>query len=139
EIALCARDEQELHEAAQKLKSMRIEVESFACDLSRPEEIGPLVQKVLARFGRIDILVNNAGLIKVAPLDNLEKSDFEEAMDLMFWAPLNLTMAVLPHMRRQGDAHIVNITSIGGRVSIPHLIPYSCAKFALVGFSTGLA
>ena len=60
-------------------------------------------------------------------------------MNLMFWAPVNLTLAVLPHMQRQGGGHIVNITSVGGRVSIPHLLPYSCAKFAFVGFSTGLS
>jgi short-subunit dehydrogenase len=139
DIALCARDEQELQEAAQKLRSMRIEVDVFPCDLSRAQEIEPLIQRVLARFGRIDILVNNAGLIKVAPLDNLEKSDFDEAMDLMFWAPVNLTLAVLPHMRQRGEGHVVHITSIGGRVAVPHLLPYSCAKFALVGFSSGLA
>jgi short-subunit dehydrogenase len=139
DIALCARDEQELQEAADKLRQLRIEIDVFPCDLSKAEEIEPLVGRVLARFGRIDILVNNAGLIQVAPFDNLEKSDFETAMDLMFWAPVNLTLAVLPHLRKQGSGHIVNIASVGGRVAVPHLLPYSCAKFAFVGFSSGLS
>jgi short-subunit dehydrogenase len=139
DIALCARDPQELEEAAQRLLAQRVEVETFPCDLSRSEEVGPLVQRVLTRFGRIDILVNNAGLIQVAPFDNLERTDFEAAMNLMFWGPVNLTLAVLPHMRSHGGGHVVNITSVGGRVAVPHLLPYSCAKFAFVGFSTGLS
>jgi short-subunit dehydrogenase len=60
-------------------------------------------------------------------------------MNVMFWAPLNLTLAVLPQMKQQQSGHIVNITSVGGRVSIPHLVPYCCAKFAFVAFSKGLS
>lgn len=139
EIALCARDEQELREASEQVKALHAEVDVFTCDLSKPEQIPPLVQRVLARFGHIDILVNNAGLIQVSPFDNLQHTDFDEAMNLMFWGPVNLTLAVLPHMRSVGGGHVINITSVGGRVAIPHLLPYSCAKFAFVGFSTGLS
>jgi short-subunit dehydrogenase len=57
----------------------------------------------------------------------------------MFWAPVNLNFAVLPHMKRQRSGHIVDITSLGGRVSVPHLLPYCCAKFAFVAFSKGLS
>lgn len=139
EIALCARDREELEAAAEKVRELRTEVDVFPCDLSKPAEIEPLVQRVLGRFGHIDILVNDAGLIQVSPFENLQHSDFDEAMNLMFWGPVNLTLAVLPQMRKVGGGHIVNITSVGGRVAIPHLLPYSCAKFAFVGFSTGLS
>ena len=138
-VALVARNQSELEDAASRLRARGIETAVFACDIAQPASIGPLVDRVLAHFGRIDILVNDAGLIKVAPLDNVERDDFDEAMDLMFWAPLNLTFAVLPHMKGQGGGHIVNITSVGGRVSVPHLLPYCCAKFAFAGFSTGLS
>jgi short-subunit dehydrogenase len=138
-VALVARDESELEEAASGLRARGIEAAVFPCDITQFAGIGPLIDRVLGRFGTIDILVNDAGLIKVAPLDNMARTDFDEAMNLMFWAPVNLTFAVLPHMRKQGGGHIVNITSVGGRVSIPHLLPYSCAKFAFVGFSTGLS
>jgi short-subunit dehydrogenase len=138
-IALIARDPEELQQAANRLRSRGIDALPFPCDITRQGDIAPLVDRILQTFGRIDVLVNDAGLIKVARVENLEHSDFDEAMNLMFWAPVNLTLAVLPHMRRQGQGHIVNITSVGGRVAVPHLLAYSCAKFAFVGFSTGLS
>jgi short-subunit dehydrogenase len=64
--------------------------------------------------------------------------DFEIAMKAHFWGPLYTTMAVLPWMRRKKSGRIVNISSIGGKMSVPHLVPYSASKFALVGFSKGL-
>ena len=134
-IALCARDSEELERACDGLHREGIEAVWFPCDVTYKSEIEPLVRHVIERFGRLDILVNNGGEIQVGPLDSLEHSDFECAMDLMFWAPVNLTFAVLPEMTRRGGGHIVNITSVGGRVSIPHLLPYSCAKFAFAGFS----
>src|ERR1700761_1767756 len=138
-IALCARNEQELQRACESLLHQHIEAAPFPADVSNPAEIGLLVNRVLNQFGRLDILVNNAGEITVGPFESFTHSDFERAMNLMFWAAVNLTLEVFPHMKRQGGGSIVNITSIGGRVSIPHLLPYSSAKFALVGFSTGLS
>jgi len=139
ELALVARDPAELTGAATRLNRRGTEATTFPCDITHADEIEPLLQRVIQRFGRIDILVNDAGMIKTAPFDNVERKDFDEAMDLMFWAPVNLTLAALPHLRRSPEAHIVNITSVGGRVSVPHLLPYCCAKFAFVAFSTGLS
>ena len=138
-LALCARDAAELEEACRRLMQDGIEAKPFVCDISHESEIQPLISRVLAESGEIDILVNNAGHITVGPLDTFEHADFERAMNVMFWAPLNLTFAVLPYMKARRSGHIVNITSVGGRVSVPHLLPYSCAKFAFVGFSTGLS
>lgn len=137
-LALCARNSEELQKACDQLAREGIEATTFPCDVTNKSEIEPLIQRVSQRFGRLDILVNNAGEIQVGPLDTLQRSDFEAAMDLMFWAPVDLTFAVLPQMKKQGGGHIINITSVGGRISVPHLLPYSCAKFALVGFSTGI-
>lgn len=138
-FALCARDAEELRRACDGLSQEGIEAVPFPCDVTNRSEIEPLIDSVVQRFGRLDILINNAGEIQVGPVEALQRSDFEHAMNLMFWAPLDLTFAALPQMRKQGGGQIINITSIGGRVSVPHLLPYSCAKFALVGFSTGLA
>jgi short-subunit dehydrogenase len=138
-LALCARDAEELRQACSLLEQENIEAIPFACDIAQENEIGPLIDRVLERFGGIDILINNAGEIEVGPFGDFALPDFKRGMDLMFWAPVNLTFAVLPEMKRRGSGSIVNITSVGGRVSVPHLLPYSCAKFALVGFSTGLS
>src|SRR5205085_11782954 len=62
----------------------------------------------------------------------------EEVMKVHFWAPLHTTLAALPEMRQRRDGRIVNISSIGGKVSVPHLLPYSASKFALTGWSEGL-
>jgi short-subunit dehydrogenase len=137
-LALCARDAHELEKARTRLAERGIDAAIFPCDISEESEIEPLVARVLDRFGRIDVLINNAGHISVAPLERLQHSDFEQAMKVMFLAPANLTLAVLPHMKQRGSGHIVDITSVGGRVSIPHLLPYCCAKFAFVAFSKGL-
>lgn len=138
-LALCARSESDLNEACARLSRRGVEAKSFRCDLANELEIKPLVTRVIDQFGKIDVLLNNAGYINVGPVGSFDHSDFERAMNVMFWAPMNLSFAVLSQMRRQGCGHIVNITSVGGRVSVPHLLPYSCAKFALFGFSTGLS
>jgi short-subunit dehydrogenase len=96
------------------------------------------VKTVRCRFGTIDVLVNNAGIISVAPLENITVVDFERAMAAMFWGVLYPTLAVLPEMKARGDGSIATITSLGGKISVPHLLPYSCAKFAAVAFSEGL-
>ena len=138
-LALCARDQSELDDACARLAEVGIQAEPFVVDLRDSGAIQPLVDRLLSKFGRIDILVNDAGSISVGPLASFSHADFEEAMNLMFWAPVDLTLAVLPHMKQSGGGHVVNVTSVGGRVSVPHLLPYSCAKFAFAGFSTGLS
>ena len=137
-IAICARDTTEMEKARQKLASKRIEAHGFPADVTQPAQVNSLVQEVISRFGALDILINDAGAITVGPFASFTQTDFEEAMNLMFWAPVNVTRAVLPYMQKMHSGQIINIGSLGGRVSIPHLLPYCCAKFALIGFSTGL-
>jgi NAD(P)-dependent dehydrogenase (short-subunit alcohol dehydrogenase family) len=137
-IAICARDERELEQARVDLEKFGVEVMAVSCDVTNKQEVNEMVAAVNNRFGHIDVLVNNAGVIQVGPLEVMTTEDFELAMNAHFWAPLNTIMAVLPSMRRRKAGRIVNITSIGGKVSVPHLVPYSASKFALVGLSKGL-
>ena len=137
-VAICARDERELERARIDLERLGVEVMTVQCDLTNKQEVNEMVAAVNTRFGHIDVLVNNAGVIQVGPLEVMTREDFELAMNAHFWAPLNTIMAVLPSMRQRKAGRIVNITSIGGKVSIPHLVPYSASKFALVGLSKGL-
>ncbi|HCI81653.1 MAG TPA: ketoacyl reductase, partial [Ktedonobacter sp.] len=83
-------------------------------------------------------VVNNAGIISVGPWQTLTRQDFENSMNIIFWGTYNTTMAVLPQMTERKSGRIVNIASIGGKVSVPHLLSYSSAKFAVEGFSAGM-
>jgi NAD(P)-dependent dehydrogenase (short-subunit alcohol dehydrogenase family) len=137
-VALCGRDGVALERARQDLEERGGEVLAVQCDVSDRVQVEALVAQVHERFGAVDVLVNNAGVIQTGPLESMTMEDFEEAMDIHFWAPLYATLAVLPEMKRRGWGRIVNISSIGGKVAIPHLVPYSASKFALVGLSDGL-
>lgn len=137
-LAICARDRAELERASADLVERGAEVLAIACDVTDTEQVNNMVQAVRDRFGQIDVLINNAGIIAVGPMEVMTPKDYEAAMKIHFWAPLYTTLAVLPEMRQRQDGRIVNISSIGGKISVPHLLPYSASKFALTGFSEGL-
>jgi NAD(P)-dependent dehydrogenase (short-subunit alcohol dehydrogenase family) len=137
-IAICARRPDELEAARAELEALGAQVLAVPCDVADRDQVNTMVNQVTARFGRIDVLVNNASIIQVGPLDSLTLQDFESAMDVNFWGVVNTTWAVLPAMRAQRSGRVVTIDSIGGRVAVPHLLPYDAAKFAARGFSEGL-
>ncbi|HWE60110.1 MAG TPA: SDR family NAD(P)-dependent oxidoreductase [Chloroflexota bacterium] len=137
-IAICARERDELRRASADLERRGATVSAIVCDMTDPSQVKRLVEKVIGQYGRIDILANNAGIIQIGPALAMTRQDYEQAMNLMFWGVFNATQAVLPHMLERKHGHVVNITSIGGKVSVPHLLPYCCAKFAAVGYSQGL-
>lgn len=110
----------------------------FPCDLRDADLTKGLIEEANRHFGRIDILVNNAGVITVGPLENQGVQDFHDVMDSNFFSTLHCTLAVMPQMLSRQEGTIVNITSIGGKVAVPHLLPYTASKFAAVGFSEGL-
>ncbi|SDE45255.1 Short-chain dehydrogenase [Dyadobacter soli] len=138
-LVLCARSEQHLENAAEELRGTGAEVLTVSADLSLPESAPQVVQKVIDRFGRIDVLINNAGVMLVGPDNLMEIDDYRELMDANFWSALYMIKAALPHFRGQGSGHIANISSIGGKIAVPHMLPYSASKFALTGMSEGLA
>ncbi len=137
-IAICARDADELARAKEELMAYDSNVLAVACDVTMPFEIEELIQTVRNHFGQIDVLVNNAGLMTVGPLEAMTLADFQDAMQTNYQAALNIILTVLPEMRARQAGRIVNIASIGGKISVPHLLPYSASKFALVGLSEGL-
>jgi NAD(P)-dependent dehydrogenase (short-subunit alcohol dehydrogenase family) len=137
-VVICARDPIELERARLNLKERGAHVLALPCDVSDPGQVQSLVAQTIAAFGPIDVLVNNAGIIQVGPLDDMTLLDFRHAMDVNFWGAVHATLAVLPLMRQRRQGRIVNITSIGGKIAMPHLLPYDCAKFAALGFSEGL-
>ncbi|RUR84580.1 SDR family NAD(P)-dependent oxidoreductase [Chlorogloeopsis fritschii PCC 9212] len=137
-VVICARNAEELQRARMDLEQRGGEVLAVPCDVTDEFEVKQTIRIVRDRFGEIDVLINNAGIIQVGPIAEMTLDDFEQAIKTHFWAPLYTTFAVLPQMRQRGEGRIVNISSIGGKVSVPHLLPYSASKFALVGLSEGM-
>lgn len=137
-LSLLARNEAELARAERELKDLGADVACYRCDLRRQEDIEQTVAGVLESRGRIDVLINNAGIIQVGPVENQSLEDFQEAMAIHAWAPLLMMKEVIPIMKRQGSGRVINISSIGGLVAVPHLLPYCMSKFALTGLSEGM-
>ena len=143
-LALLARDPAELERARWDLLAVpsgqtpHAVVFSVPCDLTHPEEVQQAIGSVAQRFGALDVLINVAGIIQVGPLQNMTPADFERTMATNFWGAFHASWAALPHLRASRGARIVNVASIGGRIAVPHLAPYSASKFALVGFSNAL-
>ena len=137
-VVVGARDADELA-STQELLADHGTVTTEVCDVRDRHEVGALVGMVERDIGPIEVMVTVAGIIQVAPLESLTLQHFEDAVDTMTWGPIHAAMTVLPAMRRRGRGRIGTITSIGGMVSPPHLLPYATAKFAAVGFSDGLA
>lgn len=136
-LALVARDEQELASAKSKLLHQGSIVTTWPCDVSNESELRSTIEQIGRRLGRIDVLINNAGEIVVGPFEAMTRDDFEQALNIHFWAPLTAIWATLPYLQKAGRAW-VNITSFGGRVAVPHLTPYCVSKFALTGLSDAL-
>ena len=135
-VVIVARDEAELARAQEDLGARGITVSTIVADIATVPEAQRIVADVLDRYGRLDVLINNAGVISVGPLEHMTVSDFEESLSVHFWGPFHAIRAAIPHMRQAGGGRIVNISSIGGKVGVPHLVPYCTGKFALTGFST---
>ncbi|WP_117198686.1 SDR family oxidoreductase [Nocardiopsis sp. TNDT3] len=136
-VVICARDQDELDLAVADLEQRGVRARGVRCDVRDPECAQELVEEATAAFGHLDFVVNNAGIIQVGPQETLSESHFRDAMETMFWAPLRISRAAIGPLERTRGS-LVTITSIGGHLSVPHLLPYSCAKFAEVGLSEGL-
>ncbi len=137
-LVICARDTSELEWAREELARTGGNVLAIQCDVGNHDDVHRMVRDTMERYGRIDILINDAGVITVGPMSAQTLTDYQEAMDTMFWGVVYPTLAVLPHMMERRTGQIANITSIGGKVAVPHLLPYTAAKFAATGFSEGL-
>ena len=136
---LIARSPQALHEAAEELRARgAMFVETIAADIRREDEIDGAVERILRGGDVVDVLINNAGVIEVGPFEHAQLQDFHDSLDTHFWAPLHFIRKLLPNIRREGEGRIVNISSIGGRVAVPHLSAYAAGKFALTGLSETL-
>lgn len=137
-LAICARTPDQLGEAHIELEKAGAEVISMTVDVTDQRQVQAMIIDILEHYGRLDILINNAGIVQVGPQENMGVNEYEQAMKANFWSALYTMLAVIPYFKEQGGGKIVNITSIGGKIAVPHLLPYTASKFALVGLSEGM-
>ncbi|GGG69632.1 SDR family NAD(P)-dependent oxidoreductase [Paenibacillus radicis (ex Gao et al. 2016)] len=108
-------------------------------DVTVEEAAQAAVQLALDAFGRLDVLVNNAGYGDIRPFEETSSEDFKKLMDTCFYGVVYLTRAALPIMRNQRSGHILQISSVGGRLATPGSAAYHAAKWAIGGFTEALA
>lgn len=143
-VTLVARDADELDRAKTLLQEKTGpggdgRILTIRCDITQPDALRLAVGEAEARFGRLDVLVNNAGSISVGPFESMEQPDFDAQMTLHLDAAMQAIRFALPAFHRAGGGRVVNISSIGGRIPVPHMAAYCASKFALAGLSETLA
>jgi short-subunit dehydrogenase len=137
-LAICARTPEQLGEAHVELEALGAEVISMTVDVTDERQVKAMIIDILEHYGRLDVLINNAGIVQVGPQENMGVNEYEQAMKSNFWSALYTMLTVIPYFKEQGGGKIINITSIGGKIAVPHLLPYTASKFALVGLSEGM-
>jgi NAD(P)-dependent dehydrogenase (short-subunit alcohol dehydrogenase family) len=108
-------------------------------DVTDPAAAQAAVETAVRRFGRLDVLVNNAGYANIASVEDGDPDDFRAQVETNLFGVVTLTRAALPVMREQGAGHVVQVSSVGGRLATPGLAAYQSAKWAVGGFSSVLA
>ena len=114
-------------------------VRTAALDVTDAGQVASAVKTALEAFGRIDVVVNNAGNGSVGAVEELTMAELRGLMEVMFFGAVEVTKAVLPHLRAQGSGTVVQISSMGGQLSMPGFGAYCAAKYALEGLSGALA
>jgi NAD(P)-dependent dehydrogenase (short-subunit alcohol dehydrogenase family) len=127
-----------VEEARAFLRAFGAPVLADVCDLRNAEQARTFIQRVEQELGPVQVVVANAATIEVAPIETLTPDDFQAAMREIFGSAVNVTLAALPHLQARQRGTVALITSIGGRLGVPHLAPYTAAKFAEVGFGEAL-
>ena len=137
-VVICARGREGLDRAVAELSGRGVRAHGVVCDVTDPDAIEDLLDEAERHFGRLDVVVNSAGIMRVGPQETLSDDHFRQAMDVMFWGPFHLSRAAVDRLRPTRGT-IVNITSIGAYLSVPHMLPYSTAKHAWAALSEGMA
>jgi NAD(P)-dependent dehydrogenase (short-subunit alcohol dehydrogenase family) len=137
-VVIAAEDREELDQAAEQLRADGARVGTEVCDVADADQVEALIERTESSMGPIEVLICVAGVIQAGPLSALDRGHFIEAVDVMLWGPINCGLAMAPRMRERGHGRIGIVSSVGGRISSPHLLPYSTAKFGAVGFARGL-
>jgi short-subunit dehydrogenase len=138
-VGLIARRRDRLAQVLADCRQDSPEATMWVADLAETSAIDRLADEAWGALGRIDVLVNNAAIPKRRAVAALEPAEVEAVMAVNFFAPMRLTLAVLPRMLERGEGMIVNVSSVGGRLGIVHESAYCASKFALCGWSESMA
>ncbi|MDN3580870.1 oxidoreductase [Mucilaginibacter flavus] len=135
-VAATARNTDQLQDFVEQYPNQVLPIK---LDVTKQDEINDAVEGAIRHFGRIDVLVNNAGFGITGATEAFTDEQVRDQLETNLNAPIAITRAVVPHMRKQRSGHILQISSIGGRVGSGGVTIYQAAKFGLSGFSEGLA
>jgi short-subunit dehydrogenase len=139
DLALADRDEAGLHATAAEINRLHSQkVTVHRVDVSEPGQIEDFAQAVVGGHPGLNIIVNNAGVALLGQFNEIDQAQMDWLMNINFWGVVHATRAFLPHLSRQREAHIVNLSSIFGIVAPPGQTAYAAAKFAVRGFSEAL-
>ncbi len=137
-VVLAARREDRLLELASQCEALGARAIAVPTDVAKTDDIERMVQAAMDAVGRIDILVNNAGFGFSGTVEETTEADMRELMDVNYFGAFNATRAVLPIMRKQRRGHIVNVSSVVGKLAFPYHGAYSATKFAMIGMTESL-
>ena len=137
-VAIAARRSDRLEALAQKIQAIGGEVMSLTVDVTDESQVAELVSKTNAKWGQVDILVNNAGVMLLGMIDGANTEDWRRMMNINVLGLMYATHAVVPLMKAQGQGHIVNISSVAGRVANAGSGVYNATKWAVNAFSEAL-
>ena len=135
-VAATARNPEQLKDLAEKYKDR---IYPIQLDVTNNDQINTAVENTVKHFGKIDVLVNNAGFGITGAAEAFTDEQVRSQLETNLYAPIAITRAVLPYMRKQRSGHILQISSVGGRVGSAGITIYQAAKFGLGGFSEGLS
>jgi short-subunit dehydrogenase len=139
DLALADRDEAGLQQVAAEIgQAGQRKVTTHRVDVGEPAQIQEFAQAAIAAHPSLNILINNAGVALMGSFNEVEQAQMEWLININFWGVVHGTRAFLPHLSKQREAHIVNLSSIFGILAPPGQTAYCAAKFAVRGFSESL-
>jgi NADP-dependent 3-hydroxy acid dehydrogenase YdfG len=136
-VAIAARRADRIEALAARIEKAGGTALKIAADVTSSAEVSGMVEKVIAEWGRLDIIVNNAGVMLLSPAAEATLEDWRHMVELNLLALMGVTKAALPHLKAS-KGHIVNVSSVAGRVANPGASGYAATKFGVVGFSEAL-
>jgi len=133
-------NESEAEAAAGRLRdAYGVDAAAFRLDVTDPESVRGLVDRVMERWGKVDVIVNNAGLQYVSPVEQFPIEQWVLLIDVMLKGPFLMTKYAVPHMRSRRYGRIINIASVHGRLASPYKAAYIAAKHGVVGLTRTVA